>query len=221
MARAQWVVIVPIFSSIFFQLPAFASVNGQLLTTTVGNVGGKAITSREVQISYLVERALYGEKGKQVSIPPLEIKQKEFSSEVNAVLLEQVVYLEAQSFSVQRTSNQELELAEQKVLEVLNKNDQWLKLGVSRSELSQTIERKMRAKRFIQFKAKSSVVQPTDDEAKEYFEKNRVKFGSLPFEKFQDNIKAFLSRQQVDRRLRDWFEVLQEKYKVKNQMGDL
>lgn len=192
----------------------------ELLTTTVGMAEKRIVTSREVQIAFLLEKALYGSS--QVSrAAQLSVKQKEFSREVNAVLLEWVVYLEALSFSAQEVSSADVDAAEKTALSALAKNEQWQNLGISKKEWRSELERKIRAKRFIQFKAKSSIVPVTDNEAQEYYEKNRLKFGNLPFEKFSENIKSFLIRQQVDRRLKDWFEVLQEKYKVKSLAADL
>ena len=71
------------------------------------------------------------------------------------------------------------------------------------------------SEKFIQFKTDSSLVPVTDEEAKAYFEKNKGRFGNLPFERFKVNIKRFLIRRQVDSRLKDWFDVLQRKYKIK------
>ena len=89
-------------------------------------------------------------------------------------------------------------------------------MKVTGVELRAQIKRKLQAKKFINFKADSSVVPVTDEEAERYFKENRSKFGAMPFENFKENIKTFLARQQVDRRLRDWFEVLRNKYKVRN-----
>ena len=94
-------------------------------------------------------------------------------------------------------------------------------LEVQPAETKKAIQRKLRAKKFIRFKADSSVVPVTNTEAREYFDNNRLKFGDLPFENFKENIKAYLSRQQVEQRLRDWFEVLQNKYKVKNALSEI
>lgn len=192
----------------------------QLLTTTVAVVGGRPITSREVQIAFLLEKAMYGNK-KIPEVFSLDVKGKEFDREVVSSLLEWVVFLEAQSFSAHEILGLELEVAEQRVQEALKKNIQWKGLAVTRSELKSQLERKMRAKRFIQFKGRSSLVPVTDDEVREYFEKNRIKFGNFPFEKFKNDIRSFLERQHMDMRLKNWFEILQEKYKVKNLFLDV
>ncbi|MNY60610.1 hypothetical protein D3C86_1971860 [compost metagenome] len=56
----------------------------------------------------------------------------------------------------------------------------------------------------------------TDQEAQAYYDKNRIKFGSMPFSNFKENIKTFLAQQQLEERLRSWFEVIKRKYKVRN-----
>ncbi|NJL24445.1 MAG: hypothetical protein HC902_04280 [Calothrix sp. SM1_5_4] len=58
-------------------------------------------------------------------------------------------------------------------------------------------------------------------EAQKYFDENRLKFGNLPFEKLKENIKAYLSKNHVDRRLKDWFDVLLSKYQVKNLIAEI
>ncbi|MCB0364381.1 MAG: hypothetical protein H6624_00900 [Bdellovibrionaceae bacterium] len=197
------------------------AVQGKVLTATVGHVSDEVVTSREVQINYLVEKALYGKGRSNRSIPPLEWGHKNFPREVNGVLLEWVVHLEAKNFAATKVTSLDVDKAEKTVREKLRSHSQWAQLGVTRKELRLLLDRKIRAKNFIQFKAQTSVVPVTDDEAQDYFEKNRLKFGNFPFDKFKSNIKSFLSRQQVDRRLKDWFEVLQAKYKVRNLLVEM
>ncbi|MCC7404181.1 MAG: hypothetical protein IT288_07255 [Bdellovibrionales bacterium] len=192
----------------------------KVLSTTVGQVASEVITSREVQINFLVEKALYSKGAKRGAGSSLNWGDKSFYRETNGVLLEWVVHLEAQNFAATKVTPAEIDQAEKSVRDQLRQNTQWNQLDVTRKELRLLLDRKIRAKKFIQFKAQSSVVPITDDEAQDYFEKNRTKFGDLPFANFKDNIKSFLSRQQVDRRLKDWFEVLQAKYKVRNLVTD-
>ena len=190
------------------------------MSTSVGQVVGHTVTSREVEINFLAEQSLYPSRRGRVKKMP-KIKTREFTREVTAVLLEWVVYLEAKSFGASRVSPSELKQMESNLKIRLKSSGSWKRLGVSSKELQSMLKRKKIAKRFIQFKADSSVVPITDGEATRYFEENRVKFGNLPFENFKDKIKAFLGRQQVDQRLKDWFEVLQSKYKVRNYLAEL
>jgi hypothetical protein len=188
---------------------------GELVSVAVGQLKGRVVTSREVNISYFVESVLYGKKG----LPPksfLPVKSRRFSREVTAVLIEWVVYLESKGFEATKVAKGDEQAALKRFSQASKKNALWKKLGVTEQELKSLVSRKLQAKKFVRFKVDSSVVPITDDEVKEYFEQNRLKFGNLPFENFKENIRNFLSRQQVDRRLKDWFDVLQTKYKVSN-----
>ena len=56
----------------------------------------------------------------------------------------------------------------------------------------------------------------TDEEALDYFNKNQKRFAGLDFKKYQKTIIERLNRQKRDQRLRDWFETLRKKYKVRS-----
>lgn len=190
---------------------------GDLVIKSVGEVGGEVITSRAVQISACFEQALF-KKG-PVTAP--DVSSGAFKKEVSGYLLELTVFKESQNFPVANVAQAEVDKAVKESTVRLAGSASCKALEFSPQEQRQFIERKLRSKRFIRFKADSSSVEVTPSEAKEYFEKNRIKFGDLPFENFRENIKAYLTRQQVEERLRDWFEVLQNKYKVKNNLSEI
>ena len=75
--------------------------------------------------------------------------------------------------------------------------------------------RKLKAQSFLKFKTESLVVLVSDEEIKQYFQKNRVKFGSAPLEAVKENIRQYLVTQQIQDKLKEWFEILKRKYKVK------
>lgn len=181
---------------------------------------GQVITSREVQIQNLLEAALY-DKTPANKLKILALDSKVFNKATQEALLETVVSLEAQNFNIIQLSSEELKEAEKQALKVLKDNKIWKSLQVAPHELAQGLRRKTQAKKFIQFRAQSSVLPVTDSEAQRYFNENRLKFGNLPFENFKENIKSYLSRTQVDRRLKDWFDVLLSKYQVKNLIAEI
>ncbi len=196
------------------------SLRAETVSMGVGLVKGQLVTSREVQIQNLLEVALYEPKAKE-KIKVLAIDSKAFGKATQDALLESVVALEAENFNVIQVSSEELSVATKTVLKVLRGNKVWLSLQVAERELEAGLRHKIQSKKFIQFRAQSSVLPITDSEAQRYFNENRLKFGSLPFENFKENIKSYLSRTQVDRRLKDWFEVLLNKYQVKNLIAGL
>jgi hypothetical protein len=89
-------------------------------------------------------------------------------------------------------------------------------LRVSNYEIKDWVERKIRAKKFLKYKTDSATLGVTDSEVKEYFDKNRYKFGNMGIDNFKENIRAFLIKQQMEERLKEWFEILKKKYRVRN-----
>lgn len=203
----------------FVFLGLLLAVDGRaaLVSKVVGTVSDKVVTSREVRLNYILERAVSGAGTGSV---PADVDSEAFRKEVSQVLLEWMVYLEAQAFALADIGPEERRVADEKV-SVLLKNSEslsgsWKTLAPTAAERDQLLLRKLRAKKFIRFKTDSSFVTVTDREALSYFQKNRVKFGSLPFEKFKESIKTFLSQQQADERLKEWFRILQKKYQVRH-----
>ncbi|MCB0411753.1 MAG: hypothetical protein KDD22_04465 [Bdellovibrionales bacterium] len=203
-----------------FQL-SFSVQATTLLTTAVGRVKDHIVTSREVEIEVLAEKSLElsREKLEQLRLPPLE--SKPFAELVSAKILEESVYLESQNFSVAGVSNVQLQEAINMANGRLVKIDRWKKLEVTSAELRQALQQHLRAKKFIRFKSDSSSVPVTDAEAQKYYEENQARFGSLPYESFAENIKAFLTKNQSEQRLNDWYEVLRSKYGVRNYLSEI
>lgn len=207
-------------SMILAFLLSFTAAAAEIKSTGVGTVKGEVITSREVQIQNLLENSLYPkESGGQLKKLPLD--SKAFAKVVQDTLLEFAIALEAQNFNVAQVPADELSKVERKALSKLKASEDWKELKVSDPELKRGLNRKVVAKKFIDFRAQSSVLPITDGEAVKYFNENRLKFGELPYENFKENIKSYLSRTQVERRLKDWYEVLLNKYQVKNMIAEI
>ncbi|MBC86211.1 MAG: hypothetical protein CL677_03440 [Bdellovibrionaceae bacterium] len=188
------------------------TAHGSVVSQTVGEVRDHVLTSREVLINLYIESALFGAK-----VPP-PFDASKYHSRVSGVLLEWVVYKEALSFNTDKIKPGVIQSSLNKVKFKWGRNSQWQKLQAEQDELTEIIERKLRAKEFIKFKANSSVVPVSDEEAKEYYDNNQRRFGDVPFQELSENIKAFLKKQQLDSRLKSWFEVLQSKYQVRNHL---
>lgn len=202
-----------LFGAAVFSQPAFSA--GKIISSQAGRVNRHVVTTREVAANAWVEYAL-GQKNQVKNLDLNEPKSKEFLRETTAVLLEWAIYLEAESFATSTVTRAERASAIRIVKSKLKNQKKWRALRLESHELESLVERKLRAKKFIQFKVESSAVPVSDAEARQYFETNRLKFENLPFESFKETIRTYLSRQQVDRRLKDWFELLQVKYKVRN-----
>lgn len=211
--RSAWPFV---FLAILTSLPAPSRV----ITSAVGRVKDHIVTSREVQINNTIDQALMTAKPEKIKVPR-DPDSAQFAKLVTGVLLEWVVHFEAKNMAVANISPGEVTSSATLVKSRLAKIDAWKALKVSNNELNEMIGRKLQAKKFIRFRADSSVVPISDAEAQRYFEANRLKFGDQSFDSFRGQIKNFLSRQQVERRLKDWFEVLQAKYQVRNFLAEI
>lgn len=192
----------------------------ELVSFAVGMVRDRVLTSREVQTQNLLELAL-GDTPEKGRLKALSVDSKAFAKAVQDALLESVVSMEAQNFNLIQIPPGEVKAAEKRVLRILKDVPAWTVLRVTPAELERALLRKIQSRKFIQFRSDSSVLPVTDTEAQRYFSENRLKFGDLPFEKFRENIKAFLSKNQVEKRLKDWFDVLLSKYQVKNLIAEI
>lgn len=187
---------------------------------TVGRVGDHILTSREVHMSSIMEKVLY-EKQKPSTVTVSPIDSKTFFGEVNDAILERSLAKEAGNFDVVRVDEKARREMESRLMKAVAHMAAWKALEPAPNEWKAILERKLKAKLFIKFRKESSQLPVTDAEAKRYFEDNHLKFGNLPFENFKDNIKSYLARSQVDRRLKDWYEVIKSKYKAKNFLAEL
>lgn len=200
--------------SCLFSFPLLAAP--VVVTETVGQVAEYVVTSREVKISQILENILNSAKTPSKSSFEIKTEGEEFRSAVTSVLLEVVVAMEAENFNVANISEEELKTALAKIEKAVAGKSYWEELDVSEGELKKFTLRKLVAKSFLKFKTNSMSGIVTDQEAQIYYDRNRVKFGSTPFESFKTNIKTFLAQQQLEERLRAWFEVIKRKYKVRN-----
>lgn len=196
-----------------------------LISTNAGRVADMMLTTREVMMTHMIEIALYKQDA-SAALASLKLRadrvhERDFVRETTSALIETAIFFEADSF----TSNSQVDdKAIRKLVKTaeakLNKNKVWLELEPEPQEVFELVRRKARAKEFIKFKMDSGTIPITDKEAEDYFSNNRLKFENLPFDSFKDNIKNYLTKQQVDRRIKDWFELLQAKYRVRNYLLD-
>lgn len=207
-------------SAFFFAVSASGYARAEVISTGVGFIRGTLVTSRQVQIQHLLDTA-FEEPVVAAKLKYLPLDSKAFAQALRDTLLEMAVALESQNFNVIQVSEADLKEREKKCLKTLGDLAVWKRWEVQPQELETFLRNKIQAKKFIEFRAQSSVLPVTDIEAGRYFNENRLKFGNLPFENFKENIKSFLSRTQVDLRMKDWYDVLLSKYQVKNLIAEI
>lgn len=187
------------------------------ITKVVGEVGDQFVTSREVKINSAIEQALAGKPTSTddgFKIP--SGSERLFPGEVSRVLDEWAVFFEARSLGSTTVGKSDVARAVGQVQERWGSHQAWKDLDVGADELKTMIERKLAAAEFQKLKSDPALSPISDDEALAYYKKNRLRFGSLPFSSFSENIKSYLVKTQVERRLSEWHEVLRRKYKTRN-----
>jgi hypothetical protein len=180
-----------------------------VINESVGRAGETILTSREVKLSAFVERALSPKTSQQK-------KSSNLTQDTTALLLEVIVAKEAENFSLGQVAEAESEKAWAEIKKAAGYSALQKELSLSEAEIKTAIKRKLNAQSFIEFKTNSLTSTVTDEEAKIYFEANPNRFKGAQFEGLKENIKTFLSQQQLNERLKSWFELLKRKYKVQN-----
>ena len=190
------------------------------VTKVIGELQDRHITTREVRINTLAEQLLPQVLGssdgpRAFSLPKEE--DERFAQEVERVLFEWAAFLEAKSFNAEPSHNQtEISRYTKKLGETARAAPVWAALEVADDELRGLVERKLYARDYEKLKLDSLTAVVTDADALSYFQKNRLRFGTLPFENFKDNIKTLLVKQGTETRFREWKDVLRRKYRIKN-----
>lgn len=188
----------------------------ETVSRVVGEVGPRIVTSREVRMNEAIGQVLQGVPSlKRV----LSANDPGFPNQVLRVLDEWTVYLEAGEIGSKATDKAEIQRMAKAVADGWKSNSDWEKIEPSASEIREIVERKLVAQNLERLKSDASLVNVTDAEALQYYKKNRLRFGNMPFESFKENIKTALVRSQTERRLFEWRSVLRRKYRVRNFVG--
>lgn len=183
------------------------NANSETLIKVVGKSKEHVLTSREVEINQILETILFNQK----TLPPISIY-------IDQVLLEWAIYKEAQIFAINKMSATQItamikefksKIQSHKALQA-----KWMKLKVLNSEMRTLIERKWRAKKFMEFKQQSSLAPIIDEEALKYYQKQKEQYEEKDFSQVSKSIKKQLSQERAQKRLQQWHQDLKAKYKL-------
>lgn len=185
---------------------------GSVLTQTVGTSAFQVVTSREVRASSLLGQAMKSDLQ--------NVLVETTADDVNATLFEVAIFRESQSLNAVKLQPEEIDRIFSQVKSRLQGRKEWKKLEVQDQELRQWIERKRVAEVFLELKSNSLTSIVTDQEIQDYYERNRVKFGSTPLEDQRENIRRFLQKENQKQRVQDWLTALKTKYQVRNDIAE-
>lgn len=199
---------------LFFTFILSLSIQVFAITSeVVAKIGKDVVTSRKVTADLILEA--HWAKSSDVRVPP--VQSSEFNNELNRFLMERVVYLESQSFSLISVTPAEIEKTRRNVLQRIKASKSastWNQLGLTNEEITELVKQKIASQKFIEFKSKASYVPVTEAEAFNYFQNNASQYEGKEYKNVKESIKRSLARIQAQQRLEDWYEILKKKYDV-------
>ncbi len=197
---------------------SYAHAENELIRS-VGQVGDDVITSRDIQVSGLMDQALknYSEspQGKKTPINTIPSSGEIFEKNMSQGMLEWVLAKEASSFSIAEVSDAQLATTREFLLKELAEQKAWTALQVGDLELDRALKRKLQAGNFLKFKTQASSISISDQDAQSYYDKNKKRFSGMDFSSNKDRIKAVLAEQRLKESMQEWFDMLKRKYRVR------
>jgi hypothetical protein len=186
-----------------------APSGGRLVSETVGIVNREIVSSRDMALSIVLESAM---TKKSRELP--KTKDDRIQA-VNTLLLDRMIESEAKSLGFRDFNKDEIE----PLVSPLEKDSQDSNIkpyNFTKEELRGMAGRKIIVRNFLRSKSGSFESLLSDQDLKAYYDKNRLRFGTVSFEQIKDNIRAFLTSQQREDRMIAWIGVLKTKYKARN-----
>jgi hypothetical protein len=185
-----------------------------VLSVTVGRVNNHIVTSREVLLHNFVGRvAEHLDSGKPLATAT---KSSEFQKQASETMMDLAISSEAEALQAIVLSPKEIAETVAAVDRALKTNEQLRGYGFSDKEIRTSVVSKLESQKFMAFKTDSSAIPVSDTEVRAYYDKNRDRFGDMPFENFRETIRNYLIKTQVENRVREWLDLLQTKYRIKN-----
>ena len=134
---------------------------------------------------------------------------------ISQLIVETLLVLDAEQFSISQVPEAELLEQQTGFQKVVESTSLWKEGRFSSAEVKQLIQKKLRARQYMQFLTDSTQFLISDQQVQDYFQRNRTKFGPFPLADFQDSIRKKLKQELQEEKLRDRIESLRKKYKVR------
>ena len=188
-----------------------------LSNRSMAALGKEFVSKRDVQIHSILQKMMYQYKSENLDFE--SVKQDEFlNRELGNYILERVIFLEAKSFGLATVEASLVKREGSKVLgRILKSNFSkfWKELGVETDEYDVFVEQKLRSRKFISIKKEAAQVLVTDREIDQYMQQNKMEEELISQEKLRSRVKQYLGNKQGEKQLREWFELLRNKYQVR------
>lgn len=196
------VVLLQWFTWASSQAQVLAPKGAQLVAASLASVDGQMISSRDVEVAMELQKSL----GK--------FRTMDFAVELDALsqaLLDVLAAREAKSFQMAQVEEEEIKQGFLKVRgsEVIRK------AGLKETEVRALISEKILAEKFLELRSEGLRTVVTDQEIRDYYERNRANYRGMPYDKFKETVRKDLETENRQKRFLEWFDVLKQKYKVR------
>jgi|GEM_PF-2251850 len=182
---------------------SLVSFGSEVLLATVATIDKEVLTTRDVQISQVLDGLLKNE--------PIRSKKNE---PIESLIEERLLFREAKEFYGAKFVDSNLDKTLSAVKKSLDTVAGWDDLTVSDKELRSILNLKAKARRLVKFKKDSAKLPVSDSEVEAEYKQNRIFYGSQSLEEVKEKIRAQKFKENFNRRVDSWFQILFQKYKV-------
>lgn len=194
------------FVFIYLSIISRAQVNQVVL-----EVGGIPYTSRYVEI----DRDISDFIQKEMKIIKETNKSKNLQSKTQEFLIDYLISQEAKNLNLSSIKSDYVSQFISTHKNELNNLIHLKKYEASDKEIYEITERILISNNYLKVKLQNLASPIMDQDVQIYFEKNKNLFDGKNIDNFKENIKIFLMQQQLQERLKSWYESLKRKYKVR------
>ncbi len=162
-----------------------------------------ALTSRDLQINQFLneyDNVLSGYVDKR---EPLK-----------EMVWEYLLGVEAQNLLSADEISRDYPSYEKKFLDKYANDKMWKSLGVSNQEVKALLSRRFAAKKLIQLKIPTELIDVSDQELESYYMQNKFQLGNRPFDEIKDKIVRGMRERKAQSRLKDWVAAVSRSHSI-------
>lgn len=176
-----------------FLLAFFLHAEPEVIVAALAKVGDQVVTSRDLQIHLFLT---------EIHNPLAEFVDRK--EPLKDLVSEHLMVKEASSLLVVKLDDNEVQRAEQKVLQKLKNDRLWQSLSVSARELREHTQRKILVKNILNLKMPKDLLSVNDEAIQSYYMQNKNQLGQKPLDEVREKIVQILKLQKNQERFRDW-----------------
>ena len=176
---------------------------GKVLIVALAQVKDHVITSREIDIHEALSPVLDYDFDSFKNISPRD-----------QVIKEWLLFYEALGFYSHPVKNSEQIKKMKQAKKQALQSGIWGKLKMKDDELKEKVKRHLEARRLYSFKKKASKLPISAFEVENEYKTNKTHYQSMSPDEAKAQISKNLGQKKLEKHLNEWFDVLEQKYKV-------